>query len=442
MENQSPVKYKELKSPLTAQIELTQDCTNKCIYCYNYWRNRDYKLDDELSFGGFSNIIDKLSASEIFEIIFTGGEPLLRKDILYPLIEKSQKNNIDVRINSNLSLLEREDIKKLKYMNIKGMLTSLSSYNEDTHNLITQSKSFKKIIKNIESLVKEDIDFGVNMVVTQQNKENVYKTGKYLYNLGVKVFCSTPVGPCFHNPKDIELETGHIKKVFDDLIKLKEELGIHVDTVEPVPRCLLNNNKKYESFFRRDCSAGRTTLVVSPKGYVRPCTHVSKEYGNLLEENLKIIWKRVKEWRDGSFVPKKCSLCDIMETCSMGCREAARTHFGSFKDEDPWIINLGPIKERKISKKDVKLDKSQFYRLSQIKFRKEDDNYIIFSSKSHSFEYINKDFFNLLKYLNSLEKFSIYELENRNIGNKNILQDAIIFLNKGSFLIKEDKNAS
>ncbi|MEM4331006.1 MAG: hypothetical protein QW273_03300 [Candidatus Pacearchaeota archaeon] len=33
-------KYEQLKSSLTAQIEITYFCTNRCEYCYNSWRGR------------------------------------------------------------------------------------------------------------------------------------------------------------------------------------------------------------------------------------------------------------------------------------------------------------------------------------------------------------------------------------------------------------------
>jgi MoaA/NifB/PqqE/SkfB family radical SAM enzyme len=35
--------YKELKSPVAVQLELTTACNHKCIHCYNHWRNASEK---------------------------------------------------------------------------------------------------------------------------------------------------------------------------------------------------------------------------------------------------------------------------------------------------------------------------------------------------------------------------------------------------------------
>lgn len=59
-------------------------------------------------------------------------------------------------------------------------------------------------------------------------------------------------------------------------------------------------------------------------GGVRACTHDSHVYGNIFEEGLLEAWKRMDDWRDGSFLPKECVECKYLAGCSGGCRIEAR----------------------------------------------------------------------------------------------------------------------
>jgi len=65
------IRYTEIKSPLTAQLELTYACNNNCIYCYNPWRNGESKKHDELPLEKFRRIIEKLGDADLFELVFT-----------------------------------------------------------------------------------------------------------------------------------------------------------------------------------------------------------------------------------------------------------------------------------------------------------------------------------------------------------------------------------
>lgn len=73
------IKYIELEFPLTAQIEVTSNCNHGCIYCYNYWRNGTdikYESNDEL----LLKAVSELGEGRVFEIVFTGGEPFLKRN--------------------------------------------------------------------------------------------------------------------------------------------------------------------------------------------------------------------------------------------------------------------------------------------------------------------------------------------------------------------------
>ncbi len=432
-EERNVPKYRELKSPATAQIELTSNCNNLCRYCYNSFRGeKDYdnglQLKDSLRIG--KEIVD----NEVFEVVLTGGEPLLRRDLLYPLAEYLSSENVDVKMNTNLTLIDKDDPKKIEDSGILSVFGSLPSFNEKNYNRITRTERYRNAINGIEILLKSGIPTGINMVVTKLNREEVYETGKFLYELGIKSFCATPASPCYFMPKEIELKREEVVKTLDDLLRLKDEFGMRVDVVEPLPRCIVEKNDRYEIFLRRDCAAGKLTASISSKGDVSPCTHVQKSYGNLLKENLSQIWKRMSNWRNGTYVPEHCMPCKELEICSLGCREAAKIRKGSYTEPDPWVSGKVLTKNRQ-QEKDFELDEDTFLKVSErVKFREEKEGYLVFCSDTHSVVYLNPPFFKLLIGLKRMGEFTINSIKKES-SSENEFSNIVKFLKKRGLII-------
>ncbi len=232
--------YSNLKAPISVQYELTSRCNNNCEYCYNFWRSEDFlkNLPEELNEKEAERIIRKVGESEVFDFLFTGGGPLLRKKILFKLISVVLEYNMSVNLNSNLRLCTEEDAARFKEMRIGSIITTLSSYKQETHDLITRTKgSFKETIRGIKNVVNAKNKLAVNMVVTKKNKEYVYDTGKFLYEeFGITRFLATPISPPTAKDKlNIELTKKEIIKTLDDLIRLEEDLGLSTDVLEPIP---------------------------------------------------------------------------------------------------------------------------------------------------------------------------------------------------------------
>ena len=418
--------YKELKSPVTAQMALTYRCNNLCRYCYNSTRGLESQ-DGGTSLEKFLDIAKQIVENEIFEVVLTGGEPLLRRDLLYPLAGYFSSQGTDVKMNSNLVLINEDDPRKIRDSGILSVFGSLSSFDEDTYNFIAQTKNYRRAIKGLGVLIREGIPTGINMVVTNLNKDHVYETGKFLHNLGVKAFCATPASACEYMAPELEITPRDVVRTLDDLIRLRDEFGMNVDVVEPIPRCVVRDSQRYEQFFRRDCAAGKMTISIDPNGDVTPCTHVSKKYGNLFKDKLKDVWGRMQEWRGGSFVPEKCYPCAELDICSLGCREAGKIKGGSYDNPDPWsqepqqenrrTPEMEPVKEKKI----LKIP-------DRIKYRKEGEDYAVYCSNTHSIVLINPDFFDLVKDLFSREGFTVEGLSEE-LGDKSRVRNTINFLN-------------
>lgn len=385
---------KDLSAPLSTQIEITEECNHECNFCYNFW-DRDGKTNS-LDREGLSTIINKLDNIGVFRCVITGGEPFLEKDNTFYTISEANKKGIEVSVNTNLTALNQTDIKELSRKDT-SLLISCPSHLEDRYNAITNSKNYKKFERNLETVVETEIPASVNMVVTKQNKDEVYDLGEYLHEkFGIGSFSATPVNPSLDTHLSLMLSNEEIEDTFDSLIDLEKHYDIRVNVLDVIPNCAVS--EKYwdkEWITEKGCGAGLTTMAIGASGEVRPCTYLNLEYGNILEQDFKDIWENMEKWRTEEVIPEDCETCDLVSRCRGGCKARSNILKGSYFNKDPYFE--GPI-ELKKSQKELEPEKS--YKLSELNIREERKNeYLITDGSGIIFG--NKG---MVKFMNALEE--------------------------------------
>lgn len=359
--------------PLSVQFEITESCTHKCRHCYNYY---SHNIN---TFSTNNDIINKIAEQEFFDITLTGGDPLCAKPQMYNAIISFKKENMDVRINSNLHLLKENDVDKIAELGVNSILSSILGSNEQTHDSLTGVKnSFTKLNQSLRYLTERKLKVAMNMVVNKKNIQEVYDTGKFIFeNFGIDYFCATPitVSPG-RDLTDISLSLKEYIQTLDILLKLERDLGIKTDSLNPSIPCMFpeREQEKYRKFFEeRACGAGKGTLTFSAKGDIRPCSQENRDYGNILNNSLESILEKMYEWREGKYIPKECSPCEYVDLCKGGCRVTAEANSGKLNGPEPYFIhpvkrNISIKDEKKINLKDLKIQKGN------IRIRKEQDN--------------------------------------------------------------------
>ena len=314
--------YRTFKSPTSVQIELTTRCNNKCGHCYNFLCNTGAP-DVTMTQEQLRQTFEELASAEVFGVTLTGGEPLLYPSLVIDGIRLCTEKGMDCSINSNLTILSEEDLLSMKEAGSFSVMTSLASFNEQMHDeLMGRKGAFRLWLQSISLLKKHSVRFVVNMVVTQRNVEHVYHTGLLAYSLGARSFSATKAAPplgCEDFSK-LQPSKSQVLQSLDDLLRLKECTGIHVDALECYPRCFLGDLEKYDSFSNRKCTAGILSASISSEGDVRPCSHSDRSYGNIFETNLEQVYAKMTEWRTGELLPETCRNCPYLLQCSGGCR--------------------------------------------------------------------------------------------------------------------------
>lgn len=331
--------YNTLSAPITAQVELTTGCDNDCMYCYNHWRHDKNVPGANMHRDLLDKVIQELLENHVFQVTFTGGEVLLRKEELFYGLEKLIRGGVSCAVNSNLTLLTAEKAKRLYDLGLRGIMTSISSHQSNLHDYISHRQgAYEKTMRGIHNAQEAGLFVAVSMVVTTLNAHQVYETGKAMQALGIREFYATKASPPVNASgfKQYLLSKKQLQTVLEDLYRLKEESGIEVGVLECYPLCGHGEPERFSFVSDRRCSAGITTCTIGADGNVRPCSHSEKEYGNIASDGLKLAWQRMTDQRDGSLLPRICQDCDLLPHCSGGCRVDALCCNGSYDSLDPY----------------------------------------------------------------------------------------------------------
>ena len=390
--NSSDFKNQRLFSaPTTVNFELTEICNVKCRHCYNPWRDESMGVNS-IDKAKLKRIIDEFKEAKVFHVILTGGEPMSNFDILVEAIKNLKENNISVSCNSNLILADDHKTKILSEAGLDHILTSLPSLDAVQNDFIMQSKnSLVKITEGIKACVRNDIRVSVNMVITRENRDNVYNTAKYAHELGAKKFFLTRAVPPTYS-QNVKLDETNpyfltheeTKKTLDDALKAKEEFGIKVGSLVSYPLCFLEDLEKYKDFVGRGCpSQSGHRMSINSNGDLHVCVHEEEKYGNILKSSIKEVYaKDMRKWHDGSYVYDGCKGCEYIKMCSSGCQMVAMGFNGEMGSKDPLYVGPNNVKKHyKIADdstilKSIK-DGTEFTVLKSLRFRKEDGFYLI-----------------------------------------------------------------
>jgi len=172
-------------APFLIVWDITYACNLKCKHCY---ANAGKRLSDELTTKEAKHVIDKLDKVSVPILAFSGGEPLVRKDI-FQLTKYAHDKGIYISIATNGTLITKEKAKKMKKAGVGFVQISLDGASPKTHDSFRGINGvFDKTIKGIKNCVKENLWVNVATTATKHNYKEISKIIDLCEDLGVKWF--------------------------------------------------------------------------------------------------------------------------------------------------------------------------------------------------------------------------------------------------------------
>ena len=165
---------------------ITQRCNLKCVHCYAHAKN--VVLDNELSLSEGKVLIDDLAEFGVPVMLFSGGEPLVRKD-LPELAAYAVKKGMRAVVSTNGTLITPQIAQTLKDIGLSYVGISLDGMEEINDRFRGVKGAFSLALKGIENCKKAGIKVGLRFTINKSNVGQIPEIFKLLEEMEIPRVC-------------------------------------------------------------------------------------------------------------------------------------------------------------------------------------------------------------------------------------------------------------
>lgn len=333
--------------------------TNRCnLLCHHCYSKADANEKDSLTFEQIEQTVPKLKKAGVNFVIFSGGEPLLRKDI-FDIAKCMKDSSIMTYLSTNGLYVTDKNVKQIidtfDYIGI-----SIDGIEEVHDYFRGQKGAYAKSIEAIKLIQANGGNAGVRFTITKETQNSFYAMFDLVEQLNVKKLYISHLVYSGRGEENLEIDISkeqrreYVEYIIQKAFEYYEE-GKDIDLVtgnmEMDAILLLKEFKKrYPSYAHAleqkllswgGNSAGNRLGNMDWLGNVKPDPFFPFTIGNYLEEDFDAIWlnKNNQMLQDLRATPRdikgKCAICQYLEICNGGSRSRAYAISGDLWQEDP-----------------------------------------------------------------------------------------------------------
>jgi len=307
-----------LIAPSRMDLSLTYECNNHCPQCYLV-ENKDRQGTLETS--QWKTILDTLWEIGVPQVVFTGGECLLRDDIV-ELVEYGKQ--FTTGIITNGTLLSSDLAGRLCVAHLDWIQITLESSTAKIHDEIQGRKgAWKETVAGITNAVDAGLSVSINATLSQKNAKGLKKLIDCAQKLRVQYVSTNALINAGRGIKEKEhsaLPERELRSILKEAKTYAQSKGISFNWF--LPTCYKNVNPIDLGFGQRCCSACSVNMMIEPNGDVIPCqSWTQQKLGNILSSPWETIWNHpmAKDIRKHAFVTEDCNGCEYLEVCLGAC---------------------------------------------------------------------------------------------------------------------------
>lgn len=310
---------KELSAPYRMDLAVTYRCDNKCMHCYA----GGPRETEELTAKEWFKVMDKLHAIGIPHVVFTGGEPTLRDDLVELIRYTQRLGLVSGLVTNGRRMKDAAYLNSLVEAGIDHIQITVESHDEKVHDKITGVEgSWRETGQGIKNAVATPIYTLTNTTLNKYNVKEIIKTIDFLHSLGLNQFACNSLIYSGKGPKVAEefaLDEANLEPVLAEVKEHAMELGMDFVWYTPTQYCAFNPLQLELGI--KNCSACRISMCIEPDGKVIPCQSYFKPLGNILTDNWEKIWNHplCLKLRNRKYAPEKCRDCPQLNVCGAGC---------------------------------------------------------------------------------------------------------------------------
>lgn len=288
-------------NPKILYIRVSENCNSHCFMCHYAGKNDSYNITLEQ----YQKVLRYAKKNNIRMIRFTGGEPLIHKDII-TFINMAHDNNFESSIITNGFLLDKY---ASELTNLDECIISLDGSNETIHDSLRNFKGCFNHIKEGIKLIKDynkNILLRVNTVVSGRNIHDLPNIYKLLLEWNINQWSIIPI-----KSKESTWNESNIKDyyTFMEIIKNNDDtklefLGYSKVFAGATPKEIeetFNNNSRIKS--KDTCHVvDYVRFYIPDQDLIVPCNclahrlnKIPVELNKSIEENCNNIRDYIKE---------------------------------------------------------------------------------------------------------------------------------------------------
>ena len=311
-----------LLGPLAVHVEVIAACNLTCTHCFA----GDLPRKTSLSTPELDRVFGELAALGSYRLGLTGGEPLLRKDLL-DVVDAATAHGLHPCLTTNGLLLDEAMAKELGKRELVWLNISLEGASAGTNDAVRGAGTFDAVVARLRAIGKH-LRFTLAFTITSQSAREVEACAALAHELGAHTAVFRPVYPVGVARAHPELVptfaeyTGALARL------ARPDASVHpIDAFSPTARA----EHQAITYAGPGCGAANLVASISASGDVNPCSFLGSafESGNVRDRSFGEIWRaghafrRLREQRAG-------------DTFAGGCRARALDAHGDAFARDPW----------------------------------------------------------------------------------------------------------
>ncbi len=321
---------------------ITGRCNLRCTHCYA----SIYEKEEELPLKMVTNLLREAKELGVEHVSFTGGEPLLRRD-MFEILSQARDMGFSVNVFTNSTLVTGEVAARLARLEV-GVNTSLDGPNPGIHERLRGPGSWMRAVEGIKRLVDHGLHVHVNITITRLNYLHIGETVRKAYELGassVSVIPAMPAGRALENR--VYAESIHVEEALKQVDRVASEDGVPVG-VWCVSFC--HSSVGSELVYCSGTCRRWRVVDLSPSGRLLLCDVLGIGGGNAADQGLREAYRTLAKhpvYREVVRNPRPaghCASCRLWSRCLGGCYARSLRLRGMLHGPDP-ICTL-PAKPR------------------------------------------------------------------------------------------------
>ncbi len=338
--------FPRLDFPQDIYLHLTNNCNLKCPYCYNK-TDRETKIKLEkvgmvaptMNTEEYKALIARIIECGVRRILFTGGEPLMRPDVLELIaFARSCSETVSLELLTNAILITDEVAEHLcKYMN--AVTISMDGHEKHLHEHYRGRNTFEPTVRGVRRLVARKRELGQKQpyiaIVPALTDKNILNM-KDIYEFSLDDLGADGLAPIIFQAGDHQevniTQIPALDVYLEAMDKTREYMSERASRMGQQ-----TSGGGFGVGPRNHCGVGHGEISVDPGGFVYPCQSLHFDEficGNVREDDIKHIFdeapvmRRVRSTTVDTIAV--CSHCDLRYLCNAGCRATAYNVYREF----------------------------------------------------------------------------------------------------------------